>query len=207
MDTIHDVLNKFKPVCSPNTLHKIEKALGKVFVEEVEDAPEELGGYSAKEVQRYVGKYICIRPYFGDPKSLNAYEIEIAWSRDARCLMFKESKRFDPGHAQAGKIYIKDGLPYMYMVTVDAGEVRHIVVSRTKDKTKFRGLIQTLWDRGGEYYMPVSAPIVLYKIPENNEQVFDLGRIDRKKPMYQTYRDMLSEVTAEGYALQVAMQS
>jgi hypothetical protein len=113
-------------------------------------------------------------------------------------------KRHDATFEQGGKVYMKDGLPYMYLVTIDAGEVRHIVLSRTLTPNggTFRGLIQTLWRRGGEQYMPVNAPIVLHKI-SGGEHQFDLGKVDPTKPMYNKYREMLAEVTANGFVQQV----
>jgi hypothetical protein len=205
VDTVDAFFNKKKlPVCSESTLYKLEKAFGKRFVDvEADDAPEELGGYSAKDASRYVGRYLCIRPAFGDkPKSLFVYEMEISWSRVDRCLKFQEGKRPD-SHANSGKIYIKDALPYMYLISVDAGEVRHIVLSRTvtRDGT-FRGSIQTLWHLGGEQYIPVNAPIALHKISDKEPQVFDLGEVKPKSPMYAKYRELLATVSTNGYLRQ-----
>jgi transcriptional regulator with XRE-family HTH domain len=204
IDRVDDFLNRKKPYVSLSTFLKIAKALGKdplqpAAAPKEQEAPEELGGYTAKTAKPYIGEYLCVRPLFGNPKYLNAYLIDLLWNEKEHYLYFQERKRFDKRHEQKGKVYIPNGQPYISLLTADGGEVRHIILSRNKEGV-MRGLIQTLFNRGGELYTPVCGPIVLRKM--NGEVIgdADLGQIDPKKPKYKTYRELLTEVLENDYA-------
>jgi hypothetical protein len=206
IDRVDDFFNQRRPYVSLPTFLKIAKALEKDPLQpvapqkkdEAHEAPEELGGYTAKAVRQLIGEYLCIRPLFGNPKYLNAYQMDIIWNEKERYLSFQERKRFDKQHEQGGKVYVPQGQPYIHLVTAYEGEVRHIVLSR--DREIMRGLIQTLFRRGGNLLTPVCCPIVLKKTNGQPLDDADLGQIDPKNPKYKTYRGLLSEVLEQDYA-------
>jgi hypothetical protein len=207
-DTINNALNKNNPDFSDKTLFLFEKVLGKSFRQVQENstedsvAPDALGAYSRKKVARFFGEYVCVRPYFADPKKLNAYVIELAWSDAERCMTFQEKERPDPTFTQRGHVYMPDGLPYMSLMTIGNGEVRHIILCKPLNPNEgyvLRGLIQTLHKNSGVMYMPVSAPIVLFK-PEGKRP--QLGAIEEENPDYKIYRTLLDE-TSKDFVRQV----
>jgi hypothetical protein len=204
IDRVDDFLNRKKPYVSLSTFLKIAKALGKEPLQppappKEQEAPDELGGYTIKSAKQYIGEYLCIRPLFGNPKHLNAYLMDLVWNEKEHCLAFEERRRFDKRHAQRGKVYIPTGQPYISLLTADAGEVRHIILARNREGI-MRGLVQTLFNRGGELYTPVCAPIVLRKTNGEVIEDADLGQIDSKKAKYKTYRELLNEVLENDFA-------
>lgn len=202
IDRVDDFFNRKKPYVSVQTFLKISKALGKQPLQAAikeKEAPEELGGYTAKTARQYIGEYLCIRPLFGNPKFLNVYLMDFLWNEKEHYLTFQEKSRFDKRHEQKGRVYIPNGQPYMSLLTADEGEVRHIILSRSREGV-MRGLIQTLFNRGGEIYTPVCGPIVLQRT--NGEVIgdADLGQVDPKKPKYKRYRELLTEVLENDFA-------
>jgi transcriptional regulator with XRE-family HTH domain len=58
-------------------------------------APGELGYYARPAVSWIEGRYVTLRPSFGDPEAIYAYQTEILWDDATSSLIFRESERVD----------------------------------------------------------------------------------------------------------------
>lgn len=150
-----------------------------------------LGGYARGNVTELEGSYLCFRPAFSSSGVINAYKVSLHWDDAECCLMFEEQGRVDAGHTQKGPIYIPEGKPFLSLMTIERGAVRLIMVSRPNGTASARGLITTLSNPGGVQFTPVSAPLVLKRVPEAQPQ---LGFIKPNSPDYAFYRQELDAV-------------
>ena len=69
-------------------------------------APEALGSYSRGAVSALEGRYLTLRPSFGEPGSIFAYLTEILWPTETSHLVFKEAERLDAAFTQRGFVTV-----------------------------------------------------------------------------------------------------
>lgn len=194
---------------SERTLVRIETAIDKKFITTAEAsptggviAPEEMGAYTKKSVRNYIAEYQCIRPAFERPDMIYTYLMDISWDDEAGCLRFSEKKRADPTHTQSGFVYIPQSSPYISLVTISAGWVRHVIASQLDGQGIMRGLVQTLFNPRGNMFMPVNSPIVLRK---TGGSALPVGRFDSKSANYGQLRDLLDETFSQDFAKQISV--
>ncbi len=164
-------------------------------------ALKDLGGYSRESVEELQGRYVCFRPMFINPDIINAYEVTVRWDEKRASLVFEERNRSDSSHSQLGQVYIPDGRPFMSLVTIDKGAVRVIMVTRPDYLGVARGLMLTLSNPGGIYFIPASAPVVLQRLNETSPQ---FGFVHPDSSDYKMYLDQLNGV-APDFALVAAV--
>jgi hypothetical protein len=167
-------------------------------------AERPLGGYSRTNVEELVGTYVCFRPVFAEPDTVNAYLVKIQWDAKQSCLVFQETERADITYTQIGKIYVPDGKPFMNLVTAEKGDLRLITVSRPDPQGFARGLIMTLSVPGGVNYLPASGPIVLKKV--GNQEIPKRGFVKPDHPDYNFYRsELIKVIPSFGVLIEPAM--
>ena len=161
-------------------------------------APEELGAYSRPAVGWLEGDYLTLRPSAGEPGSVYAHLIGIAWDEARGLLAFREAARLDPEFTQSGVVGVSNLSGHVYLVTNDLGQYRLIILGRPTISGELYGVLTTLQVGQGTSLMPVAMPIAL--IPLRHGVTPALGRISPGHPDFTAYRTHIDRVTAEGFA-------
>ena len=88
-------------------------------------APDSLGAYSRRAVAWLEGRYITLRPSFGDKDAIYAYRTEIAWDAAASSLVFREGERLDAAYQPvSAKSRCRNQSGFIYLVTNRHGQHR-----------------------------------------------------------------------------------
>lgn len=196
----------FQGEFSERTLTMIEAMLGRSFgarKAEPERAASKVGGYGFEAAAALEGEYLCVRPVFGHASSVSAYAVHIKWDSRHNKLVFEEHGYADAKQSEAGSVELPFGLPFMYLVSTNRGNVRTIVVSLPDPDGLCRGMILTLNNSRGVSYVPVCAPIVLQRLAANEPPHY--GIVTPADAAYAGYRDKLASVTAEEFAAFVTL--
>src|SRR5713101_1654625 len=143
-------------------------------------APGELGFYSRPAVSFVEGTYLTIRPSFGEPGAIYAYQTEICWDADTSNLVFRESERLDADFAQQGRVAVPNQSGYIYLVTNRQGQYRLVLVCRPTIYGEMFGIMTTLRAGRGAELIPVSAPIAY--VPLKGQANVEFGRIAAGHP-------------------------
>jgi transcriptional regulator with XRE-family HTH domain len=162
-------------------------------------APGELGFYSHPAVSFVEGIYLTIRPSFGEPGAIYAYQTEICWDADTSNLVFRESERLDADFAQQGRVAVPNQSGYIYLVTNRQGQYRLVLVCRPTIYGEMFGIMTTLRAGRGAELIPVSAPIAYVPLARQTEVEF--GRVGAGHPCYERYRKYLKRTVDEQFAL------
>ena len=189
---------------SPATLVKLEAILQTCFQSGDEaavrdSAPEELGGYSFRSVERLQGDYLFIRCAFSNHSIITVYVIEIIWDDARPSLIFRELSRPDSKHTQSGHVYISFGQPFINLVTIAKGSVRSIITSWPDKSEPGKGVMVTLHNPMGATYIPAVSPAVLCPIDDRSAVRSRLVNPD--DPDYDEYRDLLASVATDQYGI------
>jgi hypothetical protein len=143
-----------------------------------------------------------VRPNLGNAEEITAYLIVIRWDEEQSCLVFEEQSRPDVKHTQSGQVYVGFGTSFISLVTIDRGTVRAITVSQPDPQGISRRVILTFYNPQGTLLTPVSAPVVLRRLAESESPM--LGYLHSGMPGYESYRELINSVTAEGYVRIIA---
>lgn len=162
-------------------------------------APDSLGAYSRRAVARLEGKYVTLRPSFGDRGAIYAYHTEISWDAAASSLLFREGERLDIAFSQYGEVAVPNESGFIYLVTNRHGQHRLITVSRPTIANEMYGIITTLLAGRGSQLTPIAAPIAL--VPIKSIPHPTVGRISPADPNYPLYREHLRRTTDEQFAM------
>jgi transcriptional regulator with XRE-family HTH domain len=162
-------------------------------------APGELGYYARPAVSWIEGSYVTLRPSFGDPNAIYAYQTEILWDDLTSSLIFRESERVDAAFTQAGSVSVPNQSGHIYLVTNRQGQYRLIIVARPTITGDMYGILTTLQAGRGSQLTPVAAPIALVPIEQMTDARF--GRIGLDHPCYERYRAHLRRTVEEPFAL------
>lgn len=169
----------------------------------VHHATPDRGGYSREVFRSYVGKYIAIRPAYGKTAKIKCYQTEIAWDEKQDCLCFGEKR--DDSYGHSGSIYVPPTGSYLYLMTIQQGFVRTIIVSRADSASRqvdqMRGLVLSQYNSTGAHYTPICAPIVYLR--GGIEQVgegLEGGEIGPDAPNFARYAALLHETLSKDYA-------
>jgi transcriptional regulator with XRE-family HTH domain len=161
-------------------------------------APDELGSYARPAVQWIEGRYLTIRPSFGNPNAVYAYATEIVWDEAASILTFRETERTDREFTQFGTVAVPHQSGHLYLVTNRHGQYRIIIVSRPTITGEMHGVLSTLKVGRGSQLTPVAAPIALVPMRDGaRPPVF--GQIAPGHQAYDGYRALLRRTTDEGF--------
>lgn len=161
-------------------------------------APEQLGHYARPAVSWLEGDYLTLRPSFDQPGAVYAYRTAISWDEDASALAFSENSRLDAAFTQSGQVSLSNQSGHIYLVTVQSGQYRLIVLGRPTITREMYGLITTLQAGVGSQLVPASAPIALLPLKGRPEPV--LGMIPVDHALHPGYRAHLDRTTAQSYA-------
>jgi transcriptional regulator with XRE-family HTH domain len=162
-------------------------------------APGDLGFYSRPSVSFVEGVYLTIRPSFGEPGSIYAYQTEICWDAETSNLVFRESERVDADFAQQGRVAVPNQSGYIYLVTNRLGQYRLVLVCRPTIYGEMFGIMTTLRAGRGAELIPVSAPIAY--VPVKTQANVEFGRIATGHPCYERYRKYLKRTVDEPFAI------
>lgn len=186
------------------TVIRLEEALGTPLrgavsapVPSNQSAPDELGGYARGAVRWLEGRYLAVRPLFGNEPGFHAYQIAIAWDAPTSRLIFEESQRID-SFAQRGSVSLPHLSGHIYLVTNESGQFRMAILGRPTISGSLYGLLTTLLLGHGSQLVPASCPIALVRIRDGQEPAF--GRIGLDHPSYAAYRGELDCVTERDFA-------
>ncbi len=161
-----------------------------------EVAPLYMGAYTRAAVDHYVGSYLTLRTSFSRGDCIVAYRTDITWDPEWPSLLFQERDRPDAPYSHRGRLYVPSSSMFIHLVSLTKGAMRMIVVSQVDRFGEMRGIITTI-HKHGAMLVPVATPIVYAR-----RDSFDgiMGDITSTHANYASYRKMLDETTAEGYA-------
>ena len=209
LSTLEKVLGGRRPFTLATTV-RLEQALG-VSLRKTPDvaapvlpangdvAPDGLGSYSRRAVSWIEGRYITLRPSFGDKEAIYAYHTEIAWDDTASLLAFREGERLDVAFTQFGEVAVPNQSGFIYLVTNRHGQHRLITVSRPTILGEMYGIITTLLAGRGSLLTPIAAPIAF--LPIKNIASPTMGRISSNDANYAVYRQHLRRTVDEPFAM------
>jgi transcriptional regulator with XRE-family HTH domain len=162
-------------------------------------APGELGYYARPAVSWIEGRYVTLRPSFGDADAIYAYQTEILWDDPSSSLIFRESERVDAAFTQAGAVSVPNQSGHIYLVTNRQGQYRLVIVARPTITGEMYGILATLQAGRGSQLTPVAAPIAL--VPAARIAGAEFGRITREHACHERYRAHLRRTVDEPFAL------
>ncbi len=207
LSTLEKALAGRRPFTLATTI-RLEEALGQSLrqqtgrgmptPEQVRHAPEELGAYSREGVAWLEGRYLTLRPSFGNAEAIFAYRTEIAWDVGSARLVFRESERMDAPFAQSGSVAVPSQSGMIYLVTNWQGQYRLAVLCRPNIQGEMYGVLTTLHAGRGTQLTPAAAPLAL--VPESFFAEAQYGRIASLESIHTRYRAYLDRVREDGYA-------
>ncbi len=198
--TLEAALAGARPFTMSATL-RLENALGLVLLGAAAPgiAPETLGSYSETGTLWIEGRYLTLRPSFGAPGSIFAYETEILWDAAASHLIFREGERLDADFSHAGVVSLPPESGHVYLVTNKQGQYRLAVLGRPTAKGDMYGLLTTLMAGRGPLLTPVASPLVMIRDPARlGSPCF--GRVREGDACYAAYRAHLDRVLKDRLA-------
>jgi len=209
ISTLEKALAGRRPFTLTTTI-RLEEALGvslRTRQHEVPTAPPahngvargDLGSYARASVSWIEGRYLTVRPSFGDKDAIYAYQTEIAWDEQRSSLIFRESQRLDSEFTHHGDVSVPNQSGHIYLVTNSNGQYRLIILTRPTRTGQMHGILTTLQAGRGAQLTPVAAPIAL--IPAGVVNPIEFGRIAAGQPCYDAYRKALRRTIEEPFAL------
>jgi len=208
ISTLEKALAGRRPFTLTTTI-RLEEALGVSLRTRQPDLPAppnhngvargDLGSYARASVSWIEGRYLTVRPSFGDKDAIYAYQTEIAWDEQGSSLIFRESQRLDSEFTHHGDVSVPNQSGHIYLVTNSNGQYRLIILTRPTRTGQMHGILTTLQAGRGAQLTPVAAPIAL--IPAGAVSPIEFGRIAAGHPCYETYRKALRRTLEEPFAL------
>ncbi len=168
---------------------------------EAGQAPEALGAYSRGSVSGLEGRYLTLRPSFGEPGSIFAYLTDIVWAEEASHLVFKEAERLDAAFTQRGFVTVPYESGHIYLVTNWRGQYRLAVLGRPTIRREIYGLLTTLQQGRGSQLTPTASPLALVPLdPSLPATAIQYGRVSRLDRCFGSYRMHLDRIAQDGFA-------
>jgi transcriptional regulator with XRE-family HTH domain len=209
ISTLEKALAGRRPFTLTTTI-RLEEALGvslRTRQHEVPPAPPahngvargDLGSYARASVSWIEGRYLTVRPSFGDKDAIYAYQTEIAWDEQRSSLIFRESQRLDSEFTHHGDVSVPNQSGHIYLVTNSNGQYRLIILTRPTRTGQMHGILTTLQAGRGAQLTPVAAPIAL--LPASAVNPIEFGRIAAGHHCYEGYRKALRRTIEEPFAL------
>ena len=208
ISTLEKALAGRRPFTLTTTI-RLEEALGVSLRAQRHDAPAmpthngvargDLGSYARASVSWIEGRYLTVRPSFGDKDAIYAYQTEIAWDEQRSSLIFRESQRLDSEFTHHGDVSVPNQSGHIYLVTNSNGQYRLIILTRPTRTGRMHGILTTLQVGRGAQLTPVAAPIAL--IPASAMKPMEFGRIAAGHACYEAYHKALRRTIEEPFAL------
>ncbi|ACL60364.1 helix-turn-helix domain-containing protein [Methylobacterium nodulans] len=202
LSTLEKALSGRRPF-TLTTLIRLEEALGVSLrgpgnpAEAPRHAPESLGAYSREAVTWLEGRYLTLRPSFGDPRAIFAYRTEILWDPAGARLVFREADRLDAPFAQTGEVSVPNLSGTIYLMTNWQGQLRLAMLGRPTIHGELYGILTTLHAGRGAQLTPAACPLAL--VPDRGEAPY--GRITPDLPAYAACRRHLARICEEAFAV------
>jgi len=130
-------------------------------------APGWIGGYLRNEVRSYEGDYLVVRPHLGDSARLRCYALHVQWDEEEPGLIFAEDEG-KGDYKNNGKLYVPRRSQNLSFVSINAGQVRQMLVSEHPVRREMFGVISTLWERMTGHYEPISVPVLIKRFDALN---------------------------------------
>ncbi|WP_232631372.1 helix-turn-helix domain-containing protein [Methylobacterium sp. Leaf118] len=164
-------------------------------------APEEFGSYTREAIAFLEGRYLTLRPSFGQRGAIFAYRTEIAWDAESARLVFREAERLDAPFAQSGTVSVPNQSGQVYLVTNFQGQYRLAMLGRPTIQGELFGILTTLFSGRGTQLTPAATPIAL--VPERGAlaETAQYGRITAGMACEPVYRRLLDRVREDGFAV------
>jgi transcriptional regulator with XRE-family HTH domain len=202
ISTLEKVLSGRRPFTVATTV-RLEEALGTALRPQPSGAqpglaPEALGSYSETGALWIEGRYLTLRPSFGEPGAIFAYQTDIAWDAGVSHLVFREAERLDADFTHSGVVSLPPESGHVYLVTNKRGQYRLAVLGRPTIQGDMYGILTTLRAGKGSHLTPVATPIALVREGAVAAPMF--GRIQVGDPCHAVYRRHLDRVTDEQFA-------
>jgi transcriptional regulator with XRE-family HTH domain len=160
-------------------------------------APPHMGSYAREAVRWIEGKYLTLRPSFGDPQAIYAYRTDIVWDPSLGHLVFAESDRIDGVFAQAGYVSMPNLSGHIYLMTSESGQYRMIVLGRATRERRMFGLLSTLQVGAGSQLVPVACPMAF--VPVEHVQDARFGVITPADALFERYRTALDSAVDQDF--------
>lgn len=137
---------------------------------EIEVSETWYGSYAREPYRNYEGAYFAYRRSFSSPEQFIRSIYEISWHEEDWIFNFEEHQSYDSGgnrkvdHSQKGEVYISQFTDLIHLVTVSAGAVRTVTLTKMRGAgSVMRGAVLTQADRG-LFFQPSVSAIYLEKI-------------------------------------------
>src|SRR5881227_3709082 len=172
ISTLEKALAGRRPFTLTTTI-RLEEALGVSLRTRQPDVPAaphhngvargDLGSYARASVSWIEGRYLTVRPSFGDKDAIYAYQTEITWDEQRSSLIFRESQRLDSEFTHHGDVSVPNQSGHIYLLVNSNGQYRLIILARPTPTRSGRihGILTTLLVGRGAQLTPVAAPIAL----------------------------------------------
>jgi transcriptional regulator with XRE-family HTH domain len=167
--TIRAVLKGKEPV-RDQTIFDVCQALGippqlsNPEFEEIEVAETWYGSYARAPYKQFEGAYFANRRSFSYPNVFVRSLFEIKWHPEDWIFVFEEHQSYvtesnrKVDHSQKGEVYISQFTDLIHLVTVNAGAVRTITLTKMRGSgSVMRGAVLTQSDRGLFFQPSISA--------------------------------------------------
>ncbi|MET0365434.1 MAG: helix-turn-helix transcriptional regulator [Sphingobium sp.] len=185
------------------TVIRLEEALGtplravSAAIPDAGLAPDHMGSYSHAAVRWIEGEYVTLRPSFGQEGAVYAYRTSIFWD-DAAChLRFAESARMDGAFAQAGHVSMPNLSGHTYLVTIEEGQHRLIMLGRPTRERQMFGLLSTLQVGAGSQLVPVACPVAF--VPQDQLAGIEPGLMEPGSTHHDRCRDILGRAMRDDF--------
>ena len=210
ISTLEKALSGRRPFTLATTI-RLEEALGLplrtqapapvAVAERARHAPEEFGSYTREAVAFLEGRYLTLRPSFGQAGAIFAYRTEIAWDPESARLVFREAERLDAPFAQSGTVSVPNQSGQIYLVTNFQGQYRLAVLGRPTIQGEMFGILTTLFSGRGTQLTPAATPLAL--VPERGglAEGAQYGRISAGMACEPAYRQILARVREDVFAV------
>lgn len=202
LSTLEKALAGTRPFTLATTL-RIEETLGVALragagpAAAPDTAPADMGAYARAAVGWVEGRYLTLRPSFGTPGSIYAYQTVIRWLDDAGHLGFAETERVDARFEQAGHVSMSNLSGHIHLVTNSAGQHRLMTLSRPTIDGVLYGVLTTLQVGHGSQLVPVACPAAMRKLADGDDPAF--GLIAPAAPHFDAYRAVLAQATSDDF--------
>ena len=161
-------------------------------------APDDLGSYARQAVTWLEGRYLTLRPGFGNAAAVYSYITTIGWDDATSRLVFAESEREDGKYAQHGVVAMPYLSSHIYLVTNDRGQFRTLTLGRPNHDRVLHGILNTLFAGDGTQLAPMACPVVLRWLDAAEAPA--LGVILPDQPEYAERRALLDQTIRGGFA-------
>jgi transcriptional regulator with XRE-family HTH domain len=177
----------------------IDPQLSQPENQDIEVSEPWYGSYAREPYRQYEGVYFAYRRSFSFPDQFIRSFFEIVWHPEDWIFVFKENQSYVSenkrkiDHSQSGEMYISQFTDLIHLVTVNAGAVRTITLTKMRGAGSImRGSVLTQSDRG-LFFQPSISAIFLEKISEFDPAILS-QKVGPLKPGHEDYITVSDEI-------------